>query len=147
MANPLDIIDGAQKVIFGIIDRVFPNPKDAAEAKMKYEEMRQSGEIHELDKEIEDRANARNREIEMAKSGHRDLITPGIAIFVTIGFYLLLIATMIFPIPASMQQTMQYLISTAAAGWLMVISYYFGSSSSSRKQGNIPDEHEIPRKK
>lgn len=48
MAFPIPIIDGVLKLGSNIIERLWPDPKQQAEAKLKLLEMQQNGELQEL---------------------------------------------------------------------------------------------------
>ena len=140
----LDPITAGIETLNTVIERVFPDPQQATTAKLKLAEMQQNGELEAFKAESNDKTSARNREVEIAKAGHKDNITPTLAIFITIGFFMLLLATFFLPIQAGMLQVANILIGTLGSAWIQVVSYYFGSSLGSKNkemlianQGNI----------
>jgi hypothetical protein len=118
--------------VHSVIDRVIPDPAAAAEAKLKTTELAQKGDLDELHFMVEDKASARTRELAMLQAGHKDYITPVLAIGITLGFFCLLAATFFIPIQPSMVSVAQILIGTLGTAWVAVVSYYFGTSSGER---------------
>lgn len=114
-----------------VIDRLWPDPAKAEEAKMKLAEMQQSGELAVMANETEtlkavlaDVASARQREAEIAVSEHapyiNKIITPVLALIVTIGGGLM--------IYGSQDQDTKLLCSSLIT---LVLGYYFGTSIGS----------------
>lgn len=122
----LNELDGIAKGIFGVIDRIIPDPAQAAQAKEKVLEMQQNGELHVLDKEVEDRISARQRESAMPD----DHTTRNLAYLITAGFFIFLYFVIFSSSP--MSQTESILTGVLAGAFTSVISYYFGTSLGSK---------------
>jgi hypothetical protein len=118
-----------------LIERLFPDPQDAAQAKLKLFELQQQGQLAELDAwikamqaDVEDRASARQRE---AATG--DTRTPQtLAAVFTVGFFGVLGWLLVAGAPAHGSEALLVLLGALSAGQAAILSYYFGSSSSSR---------------
>jgi hypothetical protein len=81
--------------------------------------------------EVDDRKNARDREIQQEKiTGKVDWVLSGIAIMVVIGFFSL--CAMNYLLPVRDDHVLIMLIGQISSGFVMVLSFYFGSS----KKGN-----------
>jgi hypothetical protein len=122
-----------------LIERLFPDPQDAAQAKLKLFELQQSGQLAELDAwvkamqaDVEDRASARQRE---AQTG--DTRTPQtLAAVFTVGFFGVLGWLLVSGAPAHGSEALLVLLGALSAGQAAILSYYFGSSSSSRTKND-----------
>ena len=117
-----------------LIDRLFPDPDTAAAHKIRLLELAQQGELAELANaveklriEAEDRASARQREIQTGDSR-----TPRIlaAIF-TIGFFGVLSWLLVAGPPSSGHEALLVLLGALSAGQSAILAFYFGSSASS----------------
>lgn len=91
--------------------------------------------------ENQERANARQREVELAKSGYGTWlgknVTPLIALF-TIGATFILIGVLIFyEVTSSQRDLVIYMLGIMSSAVVSVLGYYFGSSDSSAKKNNI----------
>lgn len=53
MALPIPVIDGVFSVGLKLIDRLFPDPKAASEAKLKILEMQQAGDLAQLNADLQ----------------------------------------------------------------------------------------------
>lgn len=119
-----------------VIERIWPDPAQRAEALQKLEELRQSGELSrmandtELFKaEIQDRDSARQREVAVKDS------TPKVlAGLVTIGFFGLLGLMAFHELPAANREALAIMLGTLAAAWAGIVAYYFGSSSGGQRK-------------
>ena len=129
-----------------LIERLFPDPGVAAEHKLKLMELAQQGELAELANaverlrvEAEDRASARNREIQTG-----DQVTPRIlAGTMVAGFFLVLAWLLSEGMPAQGGEALLVLLGALSTGVASVLSYYFGSSSGSAwKSKLLADEAE-----
>ena len=122
-----------------LIERLFPDPATAAEYKIKLLELAQQGELAELANaverlrvEAEDRASARNREIQTG-----DQVTPRIlAGTMVAGFFLVLAWLLSEGMPAQGGEALLVLLGALSSGVAAVLSYYFGSSSSSETKNS-----------
>jgi hypothetical protein len=117
-----------------LIDKIFPDPGVAAEHKLRLMELAQQGELAELANaverlrvEAEDRASARNREIQTG-----DTLTPRILAGVMVsGFFLVLAWLLSEGMPAQGGEALLVLLGALSTGVAAVLSFYFGSSSGS----------------
>lgn len=117
-----------------LIDKIFPDPGVAAEHKLKLMELAQQGELAELASavdrlriEAEDRASARQREIQSA-----DTLTPRILAGIMVaGFFLVLAWLLSEGMPPEGGEALLVLLGALSSGVAAVLSYYFGSSSGS----------------
>lgn len=81
---------------------------------------------------LNDRQNARNREMEIVKStGKTDKNLYTLAWTVVIGYFLLCTALMYVPLPQGSNQVVFMLFGALSSGFGMVLQYFFGSSKSS----------------
>lgn len=83
--------------------------------------------------ENQDRQNARQRQIELAKSGHTDWVLPGLSILITIGFFISIACVMATKADASDHDILNMMLGVLGTAWIQVISYYFGSSHKESK--------------
>ena len=81
-----------------------------------------------------DRDSARNREIEMAKSGRRDYILPSLATIVTIGVFMMTYMLFNHQIPDGSKSVFEIMYGNILGIWGVIIAHYFGSSAGSDKQ-------------
>jgi hypothetical protein len=131
-----------------LIERLFPDPEDAAQAKLKLFELQQQGQLAELDAwikamqaDVEDRANARQREITTG-----DVWTPRIlAYLMTVGFFGVLGAVMAWGVPESARDTVNLLLGSLGTVWLGAMSYYHGTTAGSRAKTELLAKMEFPR--
>lgn len=80
----------------------------------------------------EDRASARTMQ-EQTRSR-----LPGIlAVFVTIGFFGLLLVIAFHQMPAGSEKIFDVMTGSLGTAWIMVISFYFGSSAGSERKTEI----------
>lgn len=101
------------------------SPEALAEAR-KIKEL----DLKELDSIINDRSNARNREIEMAKTGKQDWLMYVTGI-VALGAFSLMVYAVIF-IDEIQENTMFHQLMGIIEGVVLTIfAYYFGTSKSS----------------
>lgn len=79
-----------------------------------------------------DRSSARQREIELQDG------TPQVLAFVvTLGFFGVVGAAMIWGLPEHGQDALLILLGALSGAWTAVMSYYFGSSAGSRQKTEI----------
>jgi len=71
-----------------------------------------------------DRDNARSREIM-----RRDYVPSILALFLTLGFFGILLSMMLFPIQPEAKNIVNILLGSLGTAWIACISYYFGSSA------------------
>jgi hypothetical protein len=94
--------------------------------------------LEELEKMIEeDVANARQREVEMAKAGAKDNTPKALAACITLGFFVTLWVVFIHGVPPATHDLAIGMVNVLGTAWVCVVSYYFGSSSGSDKKTQI----------
>lgn len=133
-----------------ILDKVFPDPTQAAEAKVKLLEMQQNGELAKLANEAElfkaevaDRDSARKRESEIAVSEKAPLLNKIVTPLLALGVVAMtfgLFGVVVFDSDAIEQgkkELVMYILGSLTSISGMVLSYYFGSSSSSAQKNNV----------
>lgn len=81
--------------------------------------------------------DARQREVDMAKAGKRDLTTPILCFCFTIAFFGMMILMFFFPVQPTMKEVANNFVGSLITAELMILSYYFGSSSGSREKDAI----------
>lgn len=91
-------------------------------------------ELEQWKNEVDDRANARARQIAM---GDRDHTTPALAWTVTIGFFATLITMLFVTPPAASRDIFLMLIGALIGRFGDVYAYFFGSSKGSARKDVI----------
>jgi hypothetical protein len=81
--------------------------------------------------EIQDKQNARAREVEMARAGKKDWFMQAVGIFVLICFAFMCYVSVYLIIPAENREQFLDLRSTIRDAVIAIIFYYFGSSKGS----------------
>jgi hypothetical protein len=146
MIQLLGLLPFAEK----ILDKVFPDPAQAAEAKVRLLEMQQNGELAKLANdaelfkaEVADRDSARKRESDIAVAEKAPLlnkiVTPMLALGV-VSMTFALFGVVVFDSDAIEQgkkELVMYILGSLTSISGMVLSYYFGSSSSSQQKNNV----------
>ncbi len=85
--------------------------------------------------DAEDRASARDREIEMAKAGKKNWIQPALAIVGVLGFFGAIAILVYGPdIQGFKRDALLLLLGTLAGFATQIYSYFFGSSSGSKQK-------------
>lgn len=137
-------IDLVKDVGGKLIDHWFPDPNQAAKAKMDLLQMEQEGRLKELvasnerfTQEVADRKSARERESQIATSADaptfNKVITPILAVCVVVLTFLLF-GFVLFndgTLDPNRKDLVIYILGALTSICGMVISYYFGSSSGS----------------
>lgn len=83
----------------------------------------------------EDKANARQRELELVKSGGKhDWFLVTLALLVVIAFFASIGATIFMHIDDANKETIHYLQDTLGNTFVMILSYYFGTSHNERSR-------------
>lgn len=137
-------IDLVKEVGGKLIDHWFPDPNQAAKAKMELLQMEQEGRLKQLvaenekfTQEVADRQSARERESQIATSSVAPMvnkvITPVLAVGVVVLTFLLF-GVVLFgdnAIDPNRKDLVIYILGALSSICGMVISYYFGSSSGS----------------
>ncbi len=98
-----------------------------AEAKLKSDLANAGVKLEELD--VQDRASARQREIEL-----HDPTTRWLAIFYTAIYFAALWSVWRYEVPPSMNDTLNLLLGALTAAQAAIMNYYFGSSAGSSRK-------------
>lgn len=125
------IINGIAALFGGDAD----NQKDLAqriqndpEATMKLIQFEKAHARDLLELTIKDREDARNREIEHLKTtGKRDWVVAFLGLFVTFGFFGVIVLLCFINPTASLKETFYTLVGQCSSAVMLVLSYYFGS--------------------
>jgi Holin of 3TMs, for gene-transfer release len=120
-----------------LIDKLWPDADAADEAKVKLIELQQAGAFKEIEAwleqarvEADDRASARNREIQAA-----DTFTPRVlAAGITLGFFGVLGWLLTAGAPEHGGEALLVLLGALSSGFAGVLAYYFGSSAGSARK-------------
>ena len=125
-----------------VMDRVWPDPAQAQQAKMELAKMAQSGELAKMANETEtmkaflaDTASARDREAKVATSSEapylNKVIVPCLAIgILTLSFAIFGVLLFVKVDPAH-KDILIYVMGVMSAICTQVVAYYFGSSAGS----------------
>lgn len=130
-----------------LIDHWFPDPNEAAKAKMELMKLEQEGQLQKwvrenerFTQEVADRQSAREREAQIATSDAapmlNKIVTPVLALGVVVLTFLLF-GVVLFSsgaIDAGRKDLVIYILGALSSICGMVISYYFGSSSGSTQK-------------
>lgn len=123
------LLEGAK----GIIDEVITNKEEKAEITRKLEQMFLDHEKEIIKAENDDKASARNREIEVVKAGSRNL-TQNILAYIAVGSFFAITGYIISKGLGNMNTEESFIIGnlTGMAGAIAkdIYGYYFGSSKT-----------------
>jgi len=86
---------------------------------------------------FDDKKNAREREVDIAKTGHADKTPEYLAYIITAGFFGFLFCLSFLPIQTSMHDVVMILVGTLSTAWVGVVGYYFGTSIGSKQKDAI----------
>jgi hypothetical protein len=113
-----------------LIDRLIPDPAQKAEAQLKLAELAQNGELKEFELEVQDRDSARKREAEIAATGpwYSKMVTPLLAVLVTIAWFAIQWFLLNHVVPTEMREIVIRVLGNLDAAFMLVLSYYFGAS-------------------
>lgn len=113
-----------------VLDRVMPDPAQKAEAQLKLAELAQNGELKEFELEVQDRDSARKREAEIAATGpwYSKMVTPLLAVLVTIAWFAIQWFLLNHVVPTEMREIVIRVLGNLDAAFMLVLSYYFGAS-------------------
>jgi len=113
-----------------LIDRLIPDPAQKAEAQLKLAELAQNGELKEFELEVQDRDSARKREAEIAANGpwYSKMVTPLLAVLVTIAWFAIQWFLLNHVVPTEMREIVIRVLGNLDAAFMLVLSYYFGAS-------------------
>jgi hypothetical protein len=137
--NPLDLI---LEVGNKVLDRVWPDPAQAATAKMELAKMAQSGELAKMANETEtmksylaDTASARDREVKVSTSSEapflNKIIVPCLAIGILAASFLVFGVLLFVKVDPAHKDILVYVLGVLSAIDTQVVAYYFGSSAGS----------------
>ncbi len=145
-----DVLDIADTVITGgkvgdVIDVVQGKIGERAQHNARAQELLAQLEMHRREWELEwetihlqDIANARQREVELAKTGQRDYMTYIVGGLVLLVFSFQVLFLAFKTIPEGNEKMFYYLMGIVDTAVVSIVSYYFGSSKGSKdKQQTI----------
>lgn len=79
--------------------------------------------------DVENSSSARSMQI-----ATKSWIVPGLAIFVTLGFFGLLASLILWTIPKDSQAIIYTMVGSLGAAWLSIINFFYGSSNGSQNK-------------
>lgn len=129
-----------------ILDKVFPDPAQAEQAKLKLLEMQQNGELAQMQAEYADLDSARKREAAVATSENapylNKIVTPVLALGVLVATFILFGLVMFAQgiIDPTRKDIIIYVLGVLSAISTQIISYYFGSSKGSNDKNAAIDK-------
>lgn len=97
--------------------------------------------------ELEDRQNARGREIEIRKAGGTNIPMYLLAGLIVVGFFVLCFGMIKWAIPEDSAGVVYMLFGTLATSFGAVVQYFFGSSQSSGQKTKLMAQAEADKKK
>lgn len=119
---------GALGILKGVISKVVP-PELSPEMEAQWHEF----EMEILKIEVEDKQNARTREVDFVKAtGHIDRFMIGLGIFIMIAFAFCMWVTVYVQLPESSREMFIEIRATMRDALIGIVSYYWGSSAGSR---------------
>lgn len=110
--------------------------KLSPQAKLEALKQRQL-DIQEYQIEVQDRESARQREIEMAKTGKADWFMYVVGAVGLLAFILLVWAILFKEVPASNKEVFIHLIGIVEGVAMTIFAYYFGTSKSSNDKTKL----------
>lgn len=129
-----------------ILDKVFPDPAQAEQAKLKLLELQQTGALAVIQAEVADLDSARKREMAVATSENapylNKIVTPVLALGVLIATFFLfgLIMFNAGAVDPARKDIIIYVLGVLSAISTQIISYYFGSSKGSNDKNAALDK-------
>ena len=129
-----------------ILDKVFPDPAQAEQAKLKLLELQQSGALAQLQAEAADLDSARKREMAVATSENapflNKIVTPVLALGVLVATFILFGLVMFAEgvVDSTRKDIIIYVLGVLSAISTQIISYYFGSSKGSTDKSMAIDK-------
>lgn len=96
---------------------------------------------------LEDRQNARHREIEIRKAGGTNMPMYGLAGLIVVGFFVLCFGMIKWKLPDGSSEVVFMLFGTLATSFGAVVQYFFGSSQSSGQKTKLMAQAEADKKK
>lgn len=103
-----------------------------AQTQIKLKEL----DINHLQIEQMEMDSARGREIKLAETGQKDYTPPLLAIFLTIGFFGLLLLMVFKSVPSDAKDILEIMLGALGTGFTTMLSYYFGASHIDISNGN-----------
>jgi hypothetical protein len=135
------LLDGAGDIIGKFVED--PNKKaeltqQLAQLNTQHIEAMEKLAEQQYESSLKDAQDARNRETQIATSAQAPLInkiaSPGIAAFVTFGFFGLLFYMLKYDVPPANKDVLNIMLGSLGTAWITIVSYYFGSSSGSAEK-------------
>lgn len=129
-----NVIPGA-KAINTLKDVIIGSPLSPEDKAQALDLLIQEKEIFSL--EIQDRSSARNREIEIAKTGKKEWVQPIVVCSVLLMFMAMLAFQLFGTVPPGNIDAVREFQITLRDMMFMVVAYYVGSSIGSKKKTDL----------
>lgn len=130
MVPGVAILDQVKDMVLGKDSKRIMTPEDQAHflELMKLEQQ-------ELDSRLKDTADARSRQVELAKAGKKDIMHAVVTCFFLACFAALMVKHLFFPSPET--SSLNDLEMTLRDICFMIATFFFGSSMGSRRKTEI----------
>ena len=129
---PIPILGGA---IEWVGEQLMDDPELSTEQKQEVAEIIQL-ELDELDLRLKDVQNARNREIEIAKTGKKDPMMLIVGI-VGISVFVFMVGAIVFKPELQDNKLLIHLLGMVEGVAITIFSYYYGSSKGSKDKTRL----------
>ena len=137
--NPLNLI---LEVGNKVIDRLWPDPAQAAQAKLELAKMQETGELarmadatENLKAVLADVGSARDREVKVSTSAEapflNKIIVPCLAIGILTASFVVFGVLLFVKVDPTHKDILVYVLGVLSAIDTQVVAYYFGSSAGS----------------
>ena len=141
LGKGLDVVGESTNVpilsnlIEGIGESLMKDPELSPEQKQEVAEIIQL-ELEELDLRLKDVQNARNREIEIAKTGKKDPMMLIVGI-VGISVFVFMVGAIVFKPELQDNKLLIHLLGMVEGVAITIFSYYYGSSKGSKDKTRL----------
>ena len=129
--------DGAIDNVKDVLDikaKENPNDPKIQALKIEFEKMQNTFKKEMYELEVADRDSARQRQVEIAKSGKKDLLY-NVAGFIGLGVFAFVVYSIIYlEVPPSNKEIFIHLIGIVEGVALSIFGFFFGTSDTEKKK-------------
>lgn len=145
MKNPFSkIVDSATAVLGvgrDIIDTLFTNDEERAEAKRKLAAALQEGQLKQAELRLDElKANASDRaDARTMYRRTRSWVVPTLAMAFTLGFFAVIFWVLFYGVPDGQSQVTWMLVGTLQTATITILTFFFGrTDSDDQKAAHMP---------